>query len=367
MNTSTTAGHATVNSVAAESAHRSGSSCFGIEAEYHGIRVIDCSNEQCNIQPVPAGPLLWTANDIKPEHWQIQLPANAVEEVDQLAKHLVDNPVQFFQRRGSELDYPHTRQCLEQLKSRLVNGPGFAVLQGLDPDRYPDDVTLELFWLLGQSIGKPVAQKWNGEMIYDVRDTGAQYGYGVRGSRTSVELVFHVDNAFGLAVPDYVGLFCVRPAKSGGISRFCSLYTIHERLRASDPASLERLYQPMLFDRQKEHRENAAKVLLAPFFSWRNQRLFARANTSLVRKGYEVAEITMDKALEQALNSVNTICEQTDLWYEAPLERGHMQYLNNHEVGHYRSEFKDHNDPELKRHLYRLWHRETGSVAYDGH
>ena len=43
-----------------------------------------------------------------------------------------------------------------------------------------------------------------------------------------------------------------------------------------------------------------------------------------------------------------------------------MQYLNNHELGHYRSEFKDHADPRYKRHLFRTWHRNDGERTYDG-
>ena len=144
------------------------------------------------------------------------------------------------------------------------------------------------------------------------------------------------------------------------------MYTVHERLQQRYPAQLARLYEPMLFDRQKEHAADAPKVLLAPFFSWRSKMLFARANTSLVRKGYEVAGIPIDSALKDALNAVTEICDSDDLWYEAPLERGHIQYLNNHEVAHYRSEFEDFDTPEKKRHLYRLWHRQSGNVSYDG-
>jgi len=204
-------------------------------------------------------------------------------------------------------------------------------------------------------------------MIYEVRDTGAAYEYGTRGSYTSVELVFHTDNAFARMVPDYVGLFCRNPAKSGGVSRFCSLYSVHQRMLELYPEQLVRLYQPMLFDRQKEHREGAAPVCLAPYFSWRNDRLFARANSSLVRKGYQVAGESMDEALDAALDAIDEVCAAKDLWYEAPLERGQVQYLNNHEVGHYRSAFEDYDDAERKRHLYRLWHREVGSTSYDGY
>ena len=131
-------------------------------------------------------------------------------------------------------------------------------------------------------------------------------------------------------------------------------------------ALLESLYQPWLFYRQREKRENAGRVCLAHYFIWRGDRLFARANSSLVRKGYEVSGETMDNALGEALDAIDEVSTAKDLWFEAPLQRGQIQYLNNHEVGHYRSEFEDFDEPEQKRHLYRLWHREAGSASYDG-
>ena len=335
------------------------------ETVWRGVPVIDCSEEQCAIRPVPTGPLLWEAADLTEAHYVVRLPEEAINEIDRVAAFIESCPVQLYQRSESEVNWPVVRQHMQVLKSRVNDGPGFAVLQGFDPDRYSDEVNVEIFWLLGQCMGKNVAQKWNGEMIYGVRDTGQTHHFGIRASRTAVELVFHVDNAFGVAVPDYVGLLCMRPAKSGGISRFCSLYALHERIKKADPDALQRLYEPMLFNRQQEHREGAPLVTLAPFFSWRNDRLFSRANASLVRSGYELSEIEIDPALEKALRSIESICEDEDLWFEAPLERGHVQYLNNHEVGHYRSAFEDYEEPALKRHLYRIWNREQGPINYD--
>ncbi len=341
-----------------------------METRWNGVNVIDRSLEQCAVRGLtdssPAAALLWHAKDLKENDWKVELSSRAVDEVIQVANFIEKNPVQNLQRQHNDMNWPALRQHVALLKQRLDQYPGFAVLQGLPIDEMSAEVAVEIYWLLGQNLAKPVAQKWNGEMIYSVRDTGKAYGYGVRGSHTSVELVFHVDNAFGLAVPDYVGLLCKQPAKSGGISRFCSLYAVHERLRSQHPEALARLYQPMLFDRQKEHPEGSPAVLLAPFFSWNNDRLFARCNTSLVNKGYEIAEIDMDEQLKSALDAVTEVCSAENLWYEAPLQRGHIQYLNNHEIGHYRSEFEDYEDDDLKRHLYRLWHRQDGANNYDG-
>jgi len=327
---------------------------------------IDCSTEVSAIQQPDSDRLVWLASDIGPGDYLLPLTDEAQSEVEQLATFFADNPLPLLQRKLEELELPACRALMVGMKSILDDGVGFAVLDRLPMDDYPIDTLLEVYWVLGQCIGRPVAQKWDGQMIYDVSDTGADYAYGTRGSYTSVELNFHTDNAFARMVPDYVGLLCRHPAKSGGVSRFCSLYSVHQRMLEQYPDELERLYQPVLFDRQKEHRDGAEPVCLAPYFSWRNGRMFARANASLIRKGYEVAGKPMDKELTAALDAIDEVCASEDLWFEAPLQRGQIQYLNNHEVGHYRSAFEDYDEPERKRHLYRLWHRSAGSTSYDG-
>jgi alpha-ketoglutarate-dependent taurine dioxygenase len=330
------------------------------------VACLDCSNEVSALRQPSSERLCWIARDIEPEAYRVTVTEAALTEIDRLASFFGDNPLPLLQRRLDELEIPACRTLMAQMKSILDDGVGFAVLDRLPLENFPLETLLEIYWVLGQCIGRPVAQKWNGQMIYDVADTGADYAYGTRGSYTSVELNFHTDNAFARMVPDYVGLFCRNPAKSGGVSRFCSLYSVHQRMFEQYPEQLARLYQPVLFDRQKEHRDGAEPVCLAPYFSWYNNRLFARANASLIRKGYEVAGITMDQMLSKALEAIDEVCAAADLWYEAPLQRGQVQYLNNHEVGHYRSAFEDYDEPERKRHLYRLWHREAGSTSYDG-
>ena len=331
------------------------------------VPCLDCSNEVSAMREPGSDRLVWLAPEVRRADYVVPLGQDALDEIRRLIDYFEANPLPLLERRLDELQIPACRAAMAQMKSILDDGVGFAVLDRLPMEDYPIDALLPVYWVLGQCIGRPVAQKWDGQMIYDVADTGAEYAYGTRGSHTSVELNFHTDNAFARMVPDYVGLFCRNPAKRGGLSRFCSLYSVHRRMQERYPEALARLYQPMLFDRQKEHCEGAAPVCLAPFFSWYRDRLFARANASLVRKGYEVAGETMDAELVAALAAIDEVCAEPDLWFEAPLERGQVQYLNNHEVGHYRSAFEDFAEPERKRHLYRLWHRETGSSSYDGY
>ena len=105
------------------------------------------------------------------------------------------------------------------VSKKLTQVLGFTVIDRLPMDEFNDDDMKAVFWIVGQLIGQTVAQKWDGTMLYDVTETGEAFGYGVRGSYTNVELVFHMDNAFGAAPPEYVGLLCRYPVVSGGVSR----------------------------------------------------------------------------------------------------------------------------------------------------
>lgn len=343
---------------------------------------LDCSHEANSpVNPIanqPQNKQIWLASDLVTDDWKVKISDEALAEVHQLAKLIESQSLNKTHPGDSSLptlppetDIPHCRKLFARIKDIIDNGVGFAVADKLPTDDYSSDTMSKVFWLLGQLIDQPVSQKHSGQMIYDVRNTGATFGYGVRGSVTNVELNFHTDNAFGRATPDYVGLYCRHPAKEGGISRFCSLYALHDQIAQTNPQALKRLYQPMYYDRQKEHTDNAPPVTWAPYFSWRTdkngkQRLRTRANASLVRKGYEVAGVKMEAQLQDALDTVDEISRQPQFWFEAALEKGQVQYLNNQETGHYRSEFTDFDDPTKKRHLYRLWHRNEGHWSYDG-
>jgi len=330
------------------------------------IDFLDCTDEVSKFRESPLERMAWLARDISDHDWIVEIQTPALGELHVLADYIVRNPVQDLQRNVNDLTLPHCRAMMAKMKLILERGVGFCVVDRLPIDDYPIEVVLEIYWLLGQLIGRPVAQKWDGQMIYEVSNTGIPHSNRIRGSHTNIELVFHTDNAFARMVPDFVGLLCRYPARKGGVSRFCSLYTVHDRMYAHYPEQLKRLYQPMFFNRQTEHHPDDSRVSLAPYFSWNGERLNARANSFLVRAGYEIAGQKMDKLLESALDAIDKVCCSEDIWFEAPLQRGQVQYLNNHEVGHYRSEFQDHDDPELKRQLFRLWHRERGSTAYDG-
>ena len=310
--------------------------------------------------------LAWTNADIDLNNAVIKLDASCHEELLCLAELLAQPKKNCTQHYFHEFNLPQLASVMRKAKRKIDNGPGFAVIKGLPLDMFDQDIVTKIFWILGQIIGRPVAQKWDETLLYEVRDTGQTYGYGVRGSYTNVELSFHNDNAFNSSVPRAVGLLCINSAKTGGDSRFCSFYSIHNLLLKKYPDVLERLYQPVYWDRQKEHGEGEPIAAFAPVFRCIKNQLFVRANVSLNRKGYEILGLDIDRETKYALEIFEECLSDPEFWVELPLEPGDLQYLNNQEIGHYRSQFMDFEELEKKRFLIRTWHRDSGNATYHG-
>ena len=307
----------------------------------------------------------WTRATLRFSDCVLKLDEACLAEVQHVVTQSRRHPLPILLSTPEQFEMPKLRTAMCTVRS-LLNDVGVAVVDRLALSAMtPQECTL-VYFLLSHCIDRPVAQKWDGTMLYDVTDKGLAYGYGVRGSYTNVELLFHTDNAFGLVPPNFVGLFCLQPARSGGVSRFCSLSAIHNRMRTTAPQLLARLYCPMLWDRQAEHAPGAAKISRAPMFHFSGDEFIARANPSLVRKAYDLLEDKPDSQLDAALSLFQTLTEDAEFWIEAPIDTGQLQFLNNRSVAHYRSAFEDAPHAVDRRHLVRTWHRAAGRISYDG-
>lgn len=311
-----------------------------------------------------SGEKTWKRESVTSKDWTIPLDETAIAEVRELVASLRRDPLPTLILEPDLIPMPACRAAMARVRALLDDGLGVCVVERLPMEEMNEEEATSVYWVLGRMVGRLVAQKWDGTMLYDVTDTGRTFGHGVRGSWTNTELFFHTDNAFGTVMPDYVSLLCINPALEGGISRFCSLYTVHNRLREESPRLLQRLYEPLYFDRQAEHSPDAPPVSLTPMFSWDGMRLNVRMSVGLVKRGYPMAGQAIDPLAAEALEALEIILRDESLWIEFRIERGQLQFLNNTEFGHYRSTFSD--DPALPRHLIRLWYRSDGRRSYEG-
>jgi hypothetical protein len=136
-------------------------------------------------------------------------------------------------------------------------------------------------------------------------------------------------------------------------------------LLAHYPERLPRLYEPFLFDRQREFHPGEQPVFAAPVFAHSGE-LQARFSVHQIIGGYALNGEPIDPAGESAIASVLEIFEDEALTVDFDLEPGQIQFVHNRAVGHSRTAFVDHPEPGRRRHLVRLWMRDHGRRAYPG-
>jgi alpha-ketoglutarate-dependent taurine dioxygenase len=319
----------------------------------------------------PHGPIdgasAWRRDTLRTEDYLVALPAACLDEIRRLADELREFPLPTILRRPDEFDLPHCRAAMARVRGILDDGVRFAIVDRLPLDEIGAEAATEVYWLLSSMVARPVAQSLDGKMIYDVRDTGkaALPGSGVRPDQTNIELKFHTDNSYNRAPPDTVVLLCLRAAKRGGHSRVASFHTLYNALLERRPEALPRLCRPFWFDRQREFHDGERPVFAAPVFTV-DRELHARFSAHQIRGGYALMGEPVDDEGAAALAALLDLFDDDALSADFDLEPGQLQFVDNRVLGHARTEFHDHPEPDRRRHLVRLWLREAGRRAYPG-
>jgi alpha-ketoglutarate-dependent taurine dioxygenase len=322
-------------------------------------------------QPI-AGREAWTRADIRDADYRVVLDAACRSELVAAVVTLREQPVPLLALRPDSFDMPHCRKAMARVKEILTEGPRFALVSRLPMEELSLDEAKALYWMLSGMLARPVAQKLDGTIIYDVHDTGQQAlpGSGIRPDKTNIELQFHNDNAYNRTMPEYVGLLCVRQAREGGLSRVMSFATAHNALRQRHGELLARLYQPFWFDRQREFHPGEPETFSAPLFVRDAGRINARLTLHQIRGGYalqaKAGKGGMDNETQAAVEAIAEVFRDESLQYDFSLQAGDMQFVANREIGHSRTEFHDFDEPGQRRLLIRLWLRDSGAQGYCG-
>jgi alpha-ketoglutarate-dependent taurine dioxygenase len=306
----------------------------------------------------------WRRAELSPQDWVVTLPSRCMEELDAVVQQVRRDPLPTLLLSPSDFSLAACAEAMDRVRDKLCSGIGLAVVDRVPVERYEPEENRALCWLLSQLLERPVAQAWNGAVLYDVRDTGKTLEYGVRRSITNLDLTFHTDGPWLDLPPHLVGLYCINPAEEGGVSRFVSLLTVHNELRRWHPDLLPHLYRPFPWDRQAEHAPGDRKTGDQPIFQWDGHSFVGRFNERLIEMGAELSGQPLDSPAREALDAMRRVVDSPELWVEFRIERGQIQYLNNLEFAHSRTDFRDASEPSLKRHLIRVWTREAGRRTF---
>ncbi len=287
--------------------------------------------------------------------WTHLLPEDLLARVRPIyeARGRGDGPITDLRLTAEESD---SLGCyLVSARRELEYGRGFVVLDRLPVDRISEREAVTLYWLVGQLLGEPFAQNVQGTLLYDVRDSGQDVSKGARFSVTNYESSFHTDNSFGDTILDYVGLLCLKTARSGGVSQVVSGLSVVEALRRECPDALETLCEPFHVDRRGGVRDGEAPTVLQPVIERTGPEPLFRYLRYWIEAGHEKAGVPLSTAQRDALDRLDAVANQPSLRAEFSLEPGQVYFINNRWILHNRTAYEDHPEPERRRHLVRLW------------
>lgn len=299
-------------------------------------------------------PQAWYADDVRQDSsWVQRLTDEEIQGFEQALAHAKRHPQPFLAMTQADFPLPAaSRDALRRAVATTQGRWGMCLVKGFPVERWSEADCRLAYWGMGLYMGVGRTQNKASEIINDVRDAGGDYkSKGGRGYNTNAGLDFHQDSA------DVVALLCRRTAKSGGRSKVISSMALRQEVQVRRPDLVPVLEGPFVHSYQGTQDPSQPPYYTCPIFS-RAGEAFAvrtnRKNTAAAQRDFEdVPRLTAQQT--EALDLLDELMPSDRLCYSMELERGDMQLLNNYVTLHSRTPFEDHEDPELKRHLFRLW------------
>jgi alpha-ketoglutarate-dependent taurine dioxygenase len=301
-----------------------------------------------------ATPDTWAGPDIQGDpSWIWHLSDGEIDEIDAALRVAKERKAAIpFSR--DDFPLPRLAVRLDEMVRNVVDGLGVVLVRGLPRANYTRAECELIYWGIAVHIGNPVSQNARGHVLGHVTDEGRDLSDpNARGYQTRNRLDFHCDQ-----LPfDIIGLFCLRTAKSGGTSYLVSAPAVHNAIRAERPDLLDVLYQPFHVDWRGDHPDGARPWYDTPMFSAAEGRLAVRVcNRSFMESVSRYGdELALNDVQREALDLVQEIANRPELRLTMDFREGDMQFINNHTILHAREAYEDFDDPEMKRHLLRLW------------
>ena len=296
----------------------------------------------------------WLAADIQDGgQWEHTLTAEEIAELKLATQQALDKGLEVTRFGSESFALPTLGPRIERIVDQVEHGLGFAVIHGVPVDDYDDTALKTLYWGLGTYTGEVISQNSKGQLLAEVSDRGNAYGdRNTRGFSTNAELFPHVDTS------DITALLCVRTAKHGGDSRVVSSTAAYNVILAEHPEFLPILFRGFKNDLRGEGPTGKIDELTherVPVFSQFAGRTSCSFNYRMIENAAQKSGVPLTEQERAALDFLREVTLRDDMGVRFSMRKGDIQMVSNHSVFHSRTSFEDHDDPEQRRCLYRLW------------
>ncbi len=299
------------------------------------------------------GPAAWYGRDLQDDSSWIETLSEAdVAELLAALDHVEQTGTAMLDMSSADFPLPTLSARLQGLAVELDRGRGFWLLRGLPIDRLTERQAAFIYWGLGLHMGTPVSQNARGHLLGHVIDEGKDFktDNGVRGYQTRLRLPYHTDSS------DVVGLLCLKPAKSGGLSSVASTTTTFNEVVKRRPDLAHFWFEEWFYDRRNEEQPGED-----PFFSTQLATLndgmlsirYVRSFLDSAQRHDRVPRRT--EAETEFLDLVDEIAHEPGVALHMDFRPGDIQFVCNYSTFHSRTKYEDFEDQAEKRHLLRLW------------
>ena len=197
---------------------------------------------------------------------------------------------------------------------------------------------------LGLHWGSLRSQNRHGHLLGHVRDAGlSSADPNVRVYLTRERQNYHTDSC------DVVGLLCLHPARSGGLSSLVSSVTIFNEMRKRRADLARVLFERIETDRRGEVPEGQKPFFTIPVFNWYAGSLSTIYNRTYIESARRFSDVSpLEPAQVQALDLFEGLANAPALHFQMELQAGDIQLVHNHTMLHDRTAFEDWPEPERK-------------------
>jgi len=284
-------------------------------------------------------PAVWRGDELlSREDWLIHLSPEDLDEIRALGDD-VEGPL------------PNLGPRLAAIRDSLEQGSGAAMIRGFPERDFSEATARKIFRRLCREIGTPISQSTKGETLFAVRDAGFKDDDPrARGPNTAKKLSFHTDRC------DVIGFLCWRQAKSGGENEVVSSMAVYNEIARRRPDLLRVLIEPFVYKRHTVDGGNELSYCRQPIFSFFEGHFACAFLRVLIDRADVDPELpNLSPEQKEAMDFLEEVAADPELHVRFRQEPGDVLFLNNWVTLHRRTAFEDHDEPEEKRCLFRVW------------
>ncbi|KAL1634454.1 hypothetical protein SLS58_010650 [Diplodia intermedia] len=300
--------------------------------------------------------LCWTGPDIEPGHYLIQFSAEDIAALENAMEGFKNLELPLSSLDPTVFYLPTEIAARLRVVSKIVHsGIGFAVLRGLDPEKYSEEENAIIYCGVASHIGIQRSANSRGMAMVHIRDAtndarpkNIADGEKLAPSKRKGGMRFHADRMYA----DMLSLYIRGQAAVGGEQYIASSWTIYNKLMQRAPEILRILAGEWKWapeDNSLPSTPNRMPALL---------HQDGRVILQLVWAPFVANPGLATPAQRLALNAVQQLAEENCMRLDQ--QPGDIQVINNLAILHTRSAFAD--SPSRKRHLLRLGLRDPAEA-----